>query len=180
MLHHCDIHSKHTYRILIMPVCTHWHDWIWDAERVFHLVETGSQLQPSTGPFPSCGSHSIEKLPHMTYLLVCAHGKEARITRLHCTWRAVCVSSWSGLSTSGGGQACQSALYGRGQASGGCSRYRDYLETCCMLGERGATRVRHRLPWCGHGWCFYIGCDPAGGVACQEGDLQVCSLDTHT
>ena len=39
----------------------------------------------------------------------------------------------------------------------------------------------YRLPWCWHRCEFDIGCDPAGGVACQEGhNLQVCSLDTRT
>jgi len=42
-------------------------------------------------------------------------------------------------------------------------------------------RVPHQLPLCLHHWVFDIGCDPAGGVACQEGhNLQGCSLDTCT
>jgi len=117
----------------------------------------------------------------MTYFLVWGRGKQARITRLHCTCQAVCVSSWSGKSTSGGGQACRSALYGGGRASGGRSRYREYVETRWILGGHGATRVRHRLPWFWHRWAFYICCDPARGVAFQKGhNLQVRSLDTCT
>jgi len=47
--------------------------------------------------------------------------------------------------------------------------------------KRHATRVQHWLPWCWHCGAFDIGCDPAGGVACQEGHhLQVGSLDTRT
>ena len=42
-------------------------------------------------------------------------------------------------------------------------------------------RVRHGVRWCRHRWGFDIGCDPPGGVACQEGhNLQVHSLDTPT
>jgi len=108
-------------------------------------------------------------------------GKQARITRLHCTCRAVCASSWSGKCTSAGDQACQSALYGTGRASGARSGYREFVETRWILGEHGATTVQHRLPWCWHRWVFDIGCDPAGGGACQEGhNLQVRSSDTRT
>ena len=83
--------------------------------------------------------------------------------------------------TSGGDQECRSAMNGGGRASGGRSRYREYVETCWILGEHGATIVRHWLPWCWHRCAFEIRCDPAGGVACQEGhNLQVRSLDTHT
>jgi len=117
----------------------------------------------------------------MTYFLVSGRGKQAWITRLHCMCQAVRASSWSGKSTSGGGQACRSALNERGWASGGCARYREYVETCWILGGQGPTRFRHRLPWCSHRWVFYIGCDPAGGVACQKGhNIQVRSLDSHT
>jgi len=43
------------------------------------------------------------------------------------------------------------------------------------------TIFRHWLPWCWHRWWFYNRCDPARGVACQEGEnLQVHSLDTRT
>ena len=51
----------------------------------------------------------------------------------------------------------------------GHSRYREYVETGCILCEHGTTIVCHRLPCCGHRSLFYIGCDPAGGVAWQEG-----------
>jgi len=164
-----------------MPLCTQFHDWIWDAKRGFCLVETWLPLQAGTGSFPSSPSHSIEKLPHMTYLLVWGCSKQERITRLHCTCRAVCASSWSGKSTSGGGQACRSTLNGGGWDSGGRSRYREYVETHWILGDHGATRVWHWQPWRWHRWVFYIDCDPTGGVACQEGHtLQVCSLDTRT
>jgi len=115
----------------------------------------------------------------MTYLSVWGRGKQARITTLHCTCQAVHASSWSGKSTSGGGHACRSALYGGGRASGGRSCYGDYVETRWMLSEHGVTCVQHRLPWCWHHWAFYIGCDPAGGVAWQEGhNLQLRSLDS--
>jgi len=117
----------------------------------------------------------------MTYFFVWGRGKQARITRLHCACQAGRASSWNGKSTSGGGQACQSALYGEGRASGGGSQYREQAETRWMLGEHGATRVRHWLSWCWHRWAFYIGCDPAGGVACQEGyNFEVHSLYTRT
>ena len=59
-LHHLEIYIKHTYRILTMPVWIQLRDWIWDAERGFRLVETGLQLQVSTGSFLSSRSHSIE------------------------------------------------------------------------------------------------------------------------
>jgi hypothetical protein len=70
MLHHREIYIEHTYRILTMPVCTQLRDLILDAERGFHLIKTGLQLQAGTSSFLSASSHSIEKLPHMTYFLV--------------------------------------------------------------------------------------------------------------
>jgi len=164
-----------------MPMCTQLHDRIWDAERGFRLVETGLQLLAGTGSFLSSPFHSIEKLPHMSYFLVWGHGKQAQITRLHCTCQAVCASSWNGKSTSGGAQACRSALYGGGRISGGRSWYREYVETRWILGGHGVTRVRHRLPWCWHRLAYCIGCDPAGGVTCQKGhNLEVRSIDTRT
>jgi len=167
--------------MLAMSVCTHWRDWIWDAEQGFRLVETGLQLQGRVGLFPSSPSHSIEKLLHMTYLLGWGRVKQARVTRLHCTRRDVHASSRNGKFTSGGGQACRSVWYGGGQAQGGHSRYRDYIQTCSILGESATTRVRHCFPWCWDHWVFDIGCVPAGGVACQEGhNLQFGSLDTRT
>jgi len=100
---------------------------------------------------------------------------------MHCTCRAVRAYSWGETSTSGGGQACQSAVYGGGRASGGRSRYWEYVDTRSILTEHNGVTVRHRLHWCWHHWAFYIGCDSAGGVACQEGhNLQVRSLDTET
>ena len=66
MMYHCGIYIELTYRILTMPVCTQLHDWIWDAERDFLLIETGLQLLADTCSFPSSPSYSIEKLPHMT------------------------------------------------------------------------------------------------------------------
>ena len=117
----------------------------------------------------------------MTYFFVWSRGKQERITRLHSTCQAVRVSSWSGKSTSGGDQARWSPLYGGGRASWGRSRYRDYVETRWILGGHGATRVPHRLPWFWHPWAFYIGCDPARGIACRKGhNPQVHSLDTRT
>ena len=112
MLHHREFYFEHTYRIITMPVCTQLHLWIWDAEGGFHLVETGLQLQAGTGSFPSSPFHSTPKLPHMTYFLVWGRGKQTRITRLHCTCRTVHASSWSGKSSSTGGQASRSPLYG--------------------------------------------------------------------
>jgi len=116
ILHHSEIYIEHAYRFLTNPVCTQLCDGIWDIEQGFRLVETGLQLQAGTGSLPSSSSHSIEKLLHMTNFLMWGRGKQARITTLHCTCWAICVSSWSGKSTSGGGQASQSALYGWGQA----------------------------------------------------------------
>ena len=137
-------------------------------------METGLQLQAGTSLFPSSPSHSIEKLPHMTYILVWGCGMQAQITRLHCTCRDVRASSE-------GGHTCWSLLHGEGQASGGPLLYRDYVETRLILGEHGATSAQHLLSSCCNHWAFYIGCDPAWGVACQEGhNLEVCSLDTHT
>jgi len=162
-------------------MCTRLRDWIWDTEQGFRLVQTGLQLQAGTSSFIPSPSHSIEEFPQMTYFEVWGHGKQARITRLHCTCPAVRASSCSGESTSGGGQACRSALYGGGRAWGGRTRYREYVETRWILRGHGAMRVRHRLPWCWHRWAFYIGCDPAGGLPCQKGhNLQVRSLDTRT
>ena len=112
---------------------------------------------------------------------MCGRGKQARITRLHWTCRGVRAPEWSGKSTAGGDQACRSALYGGCRTSGGRSRYREYVETGWILREHGVTRVRHRQPCCWHWWAFDLGCDPASGVACQEGhNLPVGSLDTHT
>jgi len=117
----------------------------------------------------------------MTYFLVWGHGKQARITRLHFTCWAVCASSWGGKYTSGDGQACRSALYGGGLVLGGCSRHREYVKTHWIHGEHCTMRVRHRLPWCWHHRAFYLGRDPARGVARQKGhNLQVCALDTRT
>jgi len=70
MLHHHEIYNEYTSRILTMPVCTQLHNRIWDAERGFRLVETGLQLTAGTSSFLSSPSHSIEKLPFMTYFLV--------------------------------------------------------------------------------------------------------------
>jgi len=181
MVHHRVIYIQHTCRIPTMPVCTQLRDWIWDAERGFCLVKTGLQLQAGTGLFRSSPFHSTKKYSHLTYFSVWGHGKQAWITSLHCTCRAVCASSWSGKSASGGGQPCQSALYGGGRASGERSQYWEYVEIHWILGGQIVTRVRHRLPWCWHGWALYIGCDPPRGVGCQEGhNLQVHSLDTRT
>jgi len=117
----------------------------------------------------------------MTYILVWGWGKQARKTRLHCTCRAPPAHTWSGKSTPGGGQACRSALDGGGWASGGCSRYREYVQTMWIPGEHGAMRVQHRQPWCWHRCVFTISCDPAVSVACQEGNNhQVRCLDSHT
>jgi len=113
-LHHREIYIENTYRILTMPVCTELRNWIWDAERGFRLVGTGLQLQAGTGSLPPSPSDSMEKLPHMTDILVWGRGKQGQITRFHWTCQAVHASSWSGKSTCGGGQACRSALYGGG------------------------------------------------------------------
>ena len=181
MVHHRQIHIKHTYNILPMPVCTQLHDWIWHIERGFCLVETGLQLHAGTGSSPSSHSHPIRKLPHMNYSLEWVHGEQAWITRLHCTFGTVRASWWSRKSTSGGGQACRSALYGGSWALGGRSRYREYVETRWMLGECGATRVWHWQPSCWHHSEFYLGCDPTAGVACQVGhNRQVSTLDRRT
>ena len=142
---------------------------------------TRSQLQPGTTSVPSSPSDWIERLVHITYFVVWGGGKQACITWLHCTCRAVCASSWSGKSTSAGGQACRSALYGGGHAGGGRSLYRESFETRCIVRECGATRVRHSLHACWHRWVFDIGFDPAGGLARQEGhNPQVQYLDTST
>jgi len=47
-----------------------------------------------------------------------------------------------------------------------------------IFGEQGMTKVWHWLGWCSHRWAFDIGCDPAGGVAGQQGhNPQVRGLD---
>ena len=144
-----------------MSVFTHLRYWIWDSERGLHFIESGLQLQASTGSFPSPPSHSIATLPDMTDFLVWGHGKKAQISRLHCTCRAVHASSWSGKSNSKGGQVFRSELYGGGRAWGGHSQYRDYVETLWILVEHGARRVRHQLPACWNRWAFYIVCGHA-------------------
>jgi hypothetical protein len=121
LLHHREIYIKHVYRILAMPLCNQLCKWIWDAERGFLLIETGLQLQVRTCSFPSSASNSIEKLPHKTKLLVWCRSTQACMTILHYTCQAVCASSWSGKSTSGGDQAGGLELYGGGWASGGHS-----------------------------------------------------------
>jgi len=164
-----------------MPTCTQMCDCIWRTQRGFCLVETGLQLQAGTSSFLSSPSHSIEKLPHMTDFMVWGRGKQARRSRWHCPDPAVCESACGGWFTSGAGEACRLALYGGVQVSGGCSRYREYVETLRNLGQHGGTRVWHRLPWCWHLWAYHIGCYPAAGVASQEGhNLQVLVLDTRT
>jgi len=150
MLHHREIYIEFTYRILTMPVCTQLRDILCNAEQGFRLVKTGLQLQAGNGSFPSSPSHSTEKLPHMTYFLVLGGGTQAWITRLHCTCRAICASSESGKSTSGGGEACGPAFDGGGWPSGGLSRYSEYVETGCILNGHVATRVLDWLPWCWH------------------------------
>jgi len=163
-----------------MLVCTQLRDWKWDAERGFHLAETGLQLQAGTSTFPSSPSVCIEKLPLMTYFLVWGCGKQEQISTLHCTGWAVCTSSGRGKSTSGGGQECRAAVDVGGWASGDRSRYREYVKTRWIRIDLGAKLVCHRLSWCWHRWVFYICGDPARGVACQKGhNVQVCSLDTR-
>jgi hypothetical protein len=163
MFHHAEIYIEHTYKIVTMPMCTQLGDWIWVAEQGLHLVQTGLQLHAGTGACPSTLSHSIEKLPQMTFHLMWGCGKQARITRLHCTCQVVCMTSWSEKSSSAGGERCRSPGYGGGRASGGCSLYRDFVSTNWILGEHGATRVQHRLPWCWHHWASYIGFNHSGG-----------------
>jgi len=163
-----------------MPMCSQLLDWIWDAEQALGLVDSGLPLQAGTGSFPSSPSHSIDILTHMTYCLAWVHGKQARTTRLHCTCDPVCASSWSGKSTSRGGQACQSALYGEGRATAGRSRSRKHVITSWILGQHGGTTVAHRLPSWWHRWAFYIDCAHPGCVNCQKGNTpEVHSLDTH-
>jgi len=117
----------------------------------------------------------------MTYFLVWGCGKQAYITILHWTCWAVLASSWSGKSTSGVGQACRSALYGGGHASGGHSQYWKNVSSLWILGEQVAMRVQHQPSWDWHRWAFYIGCDLTGGVALQKRhNLQVPSSDTLT
>jgi len=165
-LRYCEMYIDHTYRIEKIPVCTQLRDWIWDAEWGFPIVVTGLQLEAGISSFVLSPSHSIEKYPHLKYFLVWGHGKHARKTWLHCTCWAVFAPSWSEKSTSGDAQACRPALNGGGQALEGRSRYREYIETGWILGDHDAMRVRHCLPWCFHCSVFYIGCDPARGVAC--------------
>ena len=108
-------------------------------------------------------------------------GKQAWITILHYTCRAVDVSSWSRKSTSVSGKAHRSALYGGGWASWGHTQYREYIQMHWILTEHGTTSDQHRLPWCWHRWVFHLDCDPPRGVACQEGqNLNVHSVDTTT
>ena len=112
--------------------------------------------------------------------------KHARVIRLHCTCRIIRASSRIGISTSTAGEAYWYALNGGsralgGQPSGDRTRYREHVETRWILGEPGVTRGQHGLPECSYRWAFYIGCDPTGGVACQEGhNLQDFSLDSDT
>jgi len=112
LLHHREIYIEHTYRSLTMSVRTESRNWILNAEQSFCLVETGLQLQAGTGSFPSTPSCSIEIHLHMTYLFVGGRGKKRQITRLHCTCQTTGMSSGSGKSTSGGGQAWRAALNG--------------------------------------------------------------------
>jgi len=164
-----------------MPKCTPSRNWITDAEQGFRLVETGLPLDAGTSSFPSTSSHFTQKLPEMTYCLVWSRGKQAQIIRLHCTCRAIRASLWNGKSTSGGGKACRSALYGEGQAWGGNSHYREYVETRWILGEHDATRDQHWQASYWNCWVFYIGCHLAWGVCCLEANnIQVRSLDTYT
>jgi len=175
MLHHRGIHIEHTYWILAMPVCTQLRDSIWDAEQSFCLMETGFQLQAGTSSFHSSPSHFIGTLPRMIYVLVWGSGKQTWIIGLHCTGWVVRTSSWSGKSTSGNGQASWSAMYAGGCASGGCSQYREYVETRWIL---GAMRVQHWLHWCWQCWSINICCDPAGDVCCQQGyNVQIHCLN---
>jgi len=117
----------------------------------------------------------------MTYFLVRSHGKQEQITRLHCTCQGIHTSPWSGKSTSGGGQTCQSTLNRGGRSSGGCSPFRESVETHWLVSICGRTRVQHQLLSCWHRWVFDIACYLAGGDAWQEEhDLQVRLLDTCT
>jgi len=113
--------------------------------------------------------------------MVWGRDKQALTTRLCCTSRAIRAWLYSGKSTSEGGQACRSAICLAGWAMESQSRYREFVETCWILSEHGATRVWHWLPLCWHYGACYIGCDPAGSVAWQEGhNLYVCSSDIPT
>jgi len=144
----------------------HW-DWVTTPSR-YRLI--------SCIPFPFHWETSSFDL-----FLVWGCREQASRTILHCTRRAVCASSNSAKSTSGGGRACWSTLYGGGWASGGRSRDREYVETRWILSDHGAMSVRHQLPWNWHHWACDIGCDPAGVVACREGhNLQVRAFDTCT
>jgi len=140
---------------------TQLHYWILDAERGFCLVETGLQLPAGNRSFPSSPAQSIEKLRLMSDFLGWGCGQKPWISRLHCTCRAICTSSWSWKSASGGDLACRYALSGGGQALGGHSKYREYVITHWILCECSVTRVHHRLPWCWHCGRFYVGCEPA-------------------
>jgi len=162
-------------------MCTAGHGSKGNTEHGWHLVETGLQLQSGTGSVHSSPSHSIEKLLHMTYFLGWGIGKQAWITRVHCTFQDICTSWCSEKSPSRGGQVCQCVGYAGSGASGSRSWYREYVIIHCTLGEHGVTRVWHRLPWCLHCWVVYICFDSAGAVVCQEGqNLQVYSLDAGT
>jgi len=127
MLHHRDIYMENPYGILTMPVCTQLRDWLSDTEQGFRLAQTGLQLQAGTGWFLPSPSHSMDKLPHMTYFLVWGRGMQAPITRLHFISHAVHGSSWSAKSNTCGGQVCCAALYRGAWASGGRSWYREYI-----------------------------------------------------
>jgi len=146
MMYHGEIYIEQRYEILTMPPYTQLWDSIWDTEQSIGLVEPGLQLWAFTGSFLSSPSHSIEKLPHMTFFLVWGCGKQAQTTRLHFTCQAVCESSGGGKSRSRGSRVSQSASNGGDRASGGHSWYGEYVEPRWILGEHGMTRVQHRLP----------------------------------
>jgi len=175
------MYMEQTDKIPTLPVCTQSRDWIWDSEQGFCHIESGLQLHPGSGSFPTSPFHSIEKLPHMTYFLVWDHVKLAQITRSRCTHPAVRASSLSGKSICGGAQACWSRLYTGGLASGSRWQYKGNVKTRWILSEHSARTVWQQLPWFPDRWAFYIGYDPAGGDDCQERhDLQVRSFDIHS
>jgi len=179
--HHGEIYIEHRYRILTKMVCTQLYDLIKEAERGFRLAESGLQLGAGTGTFHASRAYYIEKLAHMTYFLMCGHGKQARITILHCTWWAVSASSWIQTPSSGDAHAGRSALHRGGLASEGRWCDREYVETSWILGENGMMRCQCKLASYRYHWAFYIGCDTTGGVVWQEGyDLLVHTLDTDT
>ena len=93
MLHHREMYIKHRYRILTMLMCTQLRNSICDAEQSLLLVETGLELEAGTSSFVSSPSQSVEKVPHISQFLVWGHGKQARITILHCTCQPFRVSS---------------------------------------------------------------------------------------